>query len=108
MITEERAEAAVEYLRDTADLYGQTCGREKLSDLSLKRIKALQMISAPPGSVADREAFAYASADYKAAMEEAKDATAERETVRAKRQAAELTIEVWRSQYSARKAGINL
>ncbi len=108
MITEERAEAAVEYLRDTSELYGQTCGRQALAEMNLKRVKALQMIEAPPGSVADRESFAYASKPYADAMEELQNATMERETVRARRQAAELTIEVWRSQYSARKAGVSL
>jgi hypothetical protein len=106
MITEERAEAAVEYLRDTADLYGQTCGRLALAEKNLNRIKALQTIEAPGKSVAERETLAYASEAYAKALEELRDATTERETMRARRDAAELTIEVWRSQYSGRKAGV--
>jgi len=108
MISEERAEAAVEYLRDTAELYGQTCGRLALAEKSLSRVKALQAIEAPGKSATERDTIAYASEAYAAALKELSDATTERETVRAKRDAAELTIEVWRSQFSARKAGVNL
>lgn len=106
MKTEEQAEKAVDYLRDTAKQYGQMCGRMAYASSNLRRVKALQMLSAPPGSVADREATAYASADYLAAMEEERDATAEKETLRAMRDAAEFSFELWRSQNSARKAGL--
>jgi hypothetical protein len=106
MVTEERAEKAVDYLRDTAKQYGQMCGRMAYATSNLRRVKALQMIQAPPGSVADREAFAYASDAYKGAMEEEQNATADRETLRAMRDAAEFTFELWRSQNSARKAGV--
>lgn len=106
MKTEEQAEKAVDYLRDTAKQYGQFCGRMAYATSNLRRVKALQMIQAPPGSVADRESFAYASDDYKAAMEEEQNATADRETLRAMRDAAEFTFELWRSQNSARKAGV--
>jgi hypothetical protein len=106
MVTEERAEKAVEYLRDTAAQYGQMCGRMAYATSNLRRVKALQMIQAPPGSVADRESFAYASDAYEAAMKDEQDATTERETLRAMRDAAEFTFELWRSQNSARKAGV--
>jgi hypothetical protein len=106
MITEERAEKAVEYLRDTAERYGQLCGRMAYAASNLRRVKSLQMLEAPPSSVADREAFAYSSAAYLTAMEEERDATAERETSRAMRDAAEFTFELWRSQNSARRAGL--
>jgi len=108
MISEERAEKAIEYLRDTAKEYGQMCGRMVYAASNLRRTKALQMIQAPPGSVADREAFAYSSDAYKVAMEEEQNATADRETSRAMRDAAEFTFEMWRSQNSARKAGVNM
>jgi hypothetical protein len=106
MKTEEQAEKAVDYLRDTAKQYGQMCGRMAYASSNLRRVKALQMMQAPPGSVADRESFAYGSDAYKAAMEDERDATAERETLRAMRDAAEFTFELWRSQNSARKAGV--
>jgi hypothetical protein len=106
VIDESRAEKAVDYLRDTAKEYGQHCGRMAYATSNLRRVKSLQMLQAPPGSVADREAFAYASDAYKAAMEDEQNAVADRETMRAMRDAAEFTFELWRSQNSTRRAAI--
>lgn len=108
MISEERTEAAVEYLRDSAKRYGQARGYQAFADANLRRIKSLEMLAISEGSVADREARAYASAPYLQAIMELQNATADYETLRAKREAAVMTIEVYRSQNSARKAGINL
>ena len=106
MISEERAEAAVEYLRDNAAAIGQARGRQQFAENSLRRVKALNLPAAGP--MAEREAYAYASAEYLAALAELKDAVIEYETIRALREAAVYTIEVWRSQNSARKQGVNL
>lgn len=98
-------ERAVEFLRDTADQYGQMRGRVAYTEANLRRVKSLEMLGRE-GGVAAREAEAYASPAYLAAMEDEQNAVAEYETLRAKREAATMTIEVWRSQNSARKAGI--
>lgn len=105
MISESRVEKALEFLRDSAALYGQARGHAAYCEAQLRRIKALEMV-ARDGGVGEREAAAYASDAYKQAIEELRNATAESETLRAKRDAAEFTIEVWRSQSSARKQGI--
>lgn len=107
MISEQRVEQAVEYLRDTAKEYGQSKGRASYMEANLRRVKSLEMIS-HKGGVGEREAVAYASEAYKAAMEQMQNAVADMETMRALRDAAEYTIEVWRSQSSARKQGVNL
>lgn len=107
MITNERAEFAVEFLRDSAIEYGTARGHQAYCDANLRRVKALEMLGAE-GSLGDREAKAYASAAYQEAIEDLQDATAAYETVRAQREAAVMTIEVFRSQNSARKQGINL
>lgn len=106
MITEDRAEAAVAYLRDTADEYGKLVGHEKYTEKNLSRVKSLQVLEVKEGSNAAKEAAAYASEAYGKALIDMQNATAARETMRALRDAAELTIEVWRSQYSGRKAGV--
>ena len=106
MISEDRAEAAVEYLRDHAAAIGQARGRQQFAENSLRRVKALNMPE--EGSVAERERIAYASPEYLAALNELRDAVAEYETIRALREAAVYTIECWRSQNSARKQGVNL
>ena len=106
MISEDRVEAAVEYLRDTARQYGQARGRALYTENALRRVKALNMPA--EGAVAARESTAYASDAYEAALSEMENAVAEAETIRALREAAAYTIEVWRSQNSARKQGANL
>jgi hypothetical protein len=106
MISEERVEAAVEYLRDTAKPYGQARGRSLYTENNLRRVKALNMPC--EGPIAERESKAYASEPYKMALEDMENAMAEAETIRALREAAAYTIEVWRSQSSARKQGANL
>ena len=105
MISDERTEKAVEFLRDTAEQYGQMRGRVAYTSANLRRVKSIVMLSCE-GGVGAREAEAYASPAYLLAMEDEQNAVADYETLRAKREAAQMTIEVWRSQASARKAGI--
>ncbi len=107
MIDEERVENAVLYLRDTARDYGKARGRASYMEANLRRVKSLEMIS-KAGGVGEREAAAYASEAYRDAMEQMDNAVADMETIRALREAATYTIEVWRSQNSARKQGTNL
>ena len=106
MIDEDKVEAAVWYLRNSADSYGPARGHLAFSDANLRRVKSLKMLQ-EQGSVADREARAYASAEYLEAIEQLQNATADYETIRAKREAAVMMIELWRSQSSARKQGIS-
>lgn len=105
MVTEAQADGAVNYLRDTAEDYGKACGRLAYLDGNLRRIKALEMLTAK-GSLGEREAQAYASAAYKEALEQLEEATAQRETIRAMRDAAQARFEQWRSENSARKHGV--
>lgn len=105
MIDEDRVEGAVEYLRDTAKQYGQARGRASYMEANLRRVKSLEMVG-KTGGVGEREAAAYASDAYKAAMEDLENAVAEMETIKALREAANMTIETWRSQNSTRRQGI--
>ena len=98
----------MEFLRDTAEKYGQSRGYLAFADANLRRVKSIAMIALTEGSVADREAKAYSSPEYFQAMTEVQSATTDYETLRAQRDAAQFTIEVWRSQNSARKQGVNL
>ena len=104
MISEDRVEAAVEYLRDTAKQYGQARGRALYTENHLRRVKALVMLE-HTGSIGEREAQAYGSEAYQQALKDMEDAVAESETIRALREAASYTIEVWRSQNSTRRQG---
>lgn len=111
MIPEQTMEAALFKLDETADEYGKACGRVSYMEDNLKRVKALAELDAeaPEGvklTEAMRERIALTSAAYLTAMKDKKGAIYIREKLRAQRQAAEYTIEVWRSQYSGRKAGV--
>lgn len=96
------------FLRDSAQGYGEARGYQAFCDANLRRIKSLEMLAISEGSVADREARAYGSDAYLKAIQELQGATAAYETLRAQREAAVMTIEVYRSQNSARKQGLQL
>ena len=95
------------YLRDSAEAYSTARGHAVYCDANLRRVKSLQMIG-KEGTIAMLEAAAYASDEYQQAMSDLKNATYEMERLKALREGAVFTIEVWRSQNSARKQGINL
>ena len=93
MIEEERVEKAVWFLAGSSKDYGAARGHQAYCDANLRRVKALQMLENGNGGVADREARAYASLEYKAAMEELENAVARVETLRAQREGAVMLIE---------------
>ena len=105
MIKEQSIEKAVDWLRDTANAYGTMRGHVQYAEANLRRVKALEM-SGKVGGVGEREAAAYASDAYLAAMVEYRNAVAECETMRALREAAQMRIEVWRSQSATQRQGI--
>lgn len=104
MISEERAEKAVEFIRDHADEVGALYGRCKALDERKKVVKG-QVFLAAEGTVAEREASSHASDAYRAIVEEIENAWADYKAKELRLKAAELTIEIWRSQYSASKRG---
>lgn len=106
MITEDEAEVSVHFLQETAKQYGQMAGYLAFADANLRRVKSLEMLKASFGSVADREATAYASDAYLDAIRQLQNATADVETLRAQRDAAKFNFECWRSENSGRKAGL--
>lgn len=104
VITDEQAESAVEYLRDTAEELGRKRGAMEYREASLRRVKALQMLTFE-GSLGDREARAYASSDYREALEDHQNAVAEYETLRALREASDWELRVWQSEKSSYRQG---
>ncbi len=108
MISEDRCEGAVLYLRDSAEPYATARGHFLYAEADLRRVKSLYMTECQETTIALKEAEAYASDAYNEAMQRLQNATYEMEKLRALREAAVFTIEVYRSQNSARKAGINV
>jgi hypothetical protein len=99
MISEERVEAAVEFIRDNADRLGELIGHCKGVEYQAKIIKAQAYLDST-GTIQARESEALCTPEYKSIVEDIEDAWAEKATLETKLRAAELTIDVWRSQYS--------
>ena len=105
MISEQRVEAAVEFIRDHAEQLGHAVGHCKGLEQQRKVVKGQAFLASQLKTVSEREAKAYCSPEYKVIVEEIENAWAEAETLRTKLKAAELTIEVWRSQNSSKNRG---
>jgi nitrogenase subunit NifH len=105
MISEQRVEAAVEFIRDHAEQIGTLIGHVKGLEHQRKVVRGIQFLESEKKTVADREADAESSPEYKAIVEDIENAWSEAETLKTKMRAAELTIEVWRSQNSSRNKG---
>lgn len=94
---QERAAAAVEFLIDSAAEYGAAKADAVFASNSLRRIKAMAMRASDAGSVAMKEAEAYASEAYLDALQAEFEAVKDYETLRAKREAAVQRIDYWRA-----------
>ena len=103
MIDEERVEKALEYLRDSSTEYGKQAGAIKAAEHMIKQHRALAFIDAS-GTVAEREAKAQSDANVFRYQEELEDAEVAFRTIMARRKAAELLIEVWRTQSASNRA----
>lgn len=103
-INEGRAEKAVEFIRDHAERLGELIGACKALEHKRKVVQGQAFLEAD-GTVAERDAKAHTSTKYREVVEEIGNAWAEKETLATRLKAAELTIDVWRSQNSAAKRG---
>jgi len=103
MITDAYAEKALEYLNGTAKQYGEVCGLTELQAHNIKIYRSLGFLEAT-GTVAERESTAWVSQLVKDAVEAHSNAVAEKMEILTKRKAAELTIEVWRTQSASNRA----
>lgn len=104
MISEDRMETALNFLATTDSEYAQWCGQVMRSEFMLEAAEstAYAMLD---GSVEDRKKAAKLAEPVKKAQEDHVQAVVARETLRAQRKRAELTIEVWRSMNANRRAG---
>ena len=106
-MTPDEAERAVQYLVDTAFPYAAAKARQTKATAMLRHVKALAMKNSGEKAVSAQEAAAYASDEYKAAIEEEYQATLEAEKLKAGREAARIRVDFWRSlEASRREAGV--
>ena len=98
MITDEMVEAAVDYLRDSAD----SCAKKRAERLYLdeytRALKSLIMSEHLAETLGAQERFAYGDIRYRNHLEALKVAIWEDEKGRFLRDAAAAKIEAWRTQ----------
>ena len=105
-LSDERIEKALEFLTHSAKDYAEAKGLRVWLEHKIKTHKSAAFL-ANEGSVAEREARAYVSDEYRSATDALRDAIVDEEKLRALRVAAEAKIEVWRStQANLRAANI--
>lgn len=112
MISDERAEKAVEFIRDNAARHGQLKAAVSFHEYKARRVRsevflALEgpMSDGRKPTASDRDAVAMSAPSTLTAYEELRDVIAEEQMVRDQIQAAELTIEVWRTQAANQRRG---
>jgi hypothetical protein len=97
-------EITLQYIRDKAEPYAVAKSQMKYLEEYRKTKKALLMIEAAQEGIKtgqEREAYAYAHKEYIELLNGLKAATYESERLRLSIKAAELRIDVWRSQNAA-------
>lgn len=103
-VTQENAEAALHYLAETDVAYAEAKAQVERTTILCKRVRA-RITHGATGSVEHKKAEAEISLEAGEADDAYIESVREFETLRAKRQRAELTIDVWRSINSAMKRG---
>lgn len=103
MITDERAEQAFEYLRDTSEKIGAAKGRLERAEIMRKRVRKRLMLTSTAATVALREAEAETGAETQECDDEYIAAISDYETLRAKRDIEAIALEVWRTESANRR-----
>jgi hypothetical protein len=105
-LPEERdAGRALRYLEESEEAHARAVASREAAEAATKIARDSAFL-ASEGTVAERQALAGTSLDYRAALEKLEAAYVDLELLKAKRQRAILTLEVWRSLNSNRRAGI--
>lgn len=89
---------AIEFIYRNAPKYAKAKADRVQLEEYRKSKKAILFQQAPAGSIADREAYAYAHEDYVQLLEGLKQAVEIEETLRWQIEAARLKVEIWRTQ----------
>ena len=97
MITEQQAEAANDFIRDSASAYG-TAKANRVQLMEFRKSKKALLMNMKQGAQHERESFAYAHDDYIALLDGIREAVEIEEALRWRMKAAELKIEMYRTQ----------
>ena len=105
MISVERMEKALKYLAETDETFAYHKAHAARTEHKAKAIKQAQFLHSDEKTIAERQACAENSEEYKAAMDNYFEALRESEHVKNKRATESIVIEVWRSLNSSRNKG---
>lgn len=94
---------AVDYLIKTAPRFAKAKAERVYVENFLRSKKSLLMAQVE-GSIAAKEAYAYAHPEYQQLLEGLRAAVEAEETLKWKMTAAELSVEIWRSQEASNRA----
>ena len=97
MITDTQAEKAADWIRDNADNIANAKGERVYAEKYRKSLKAI-IFNEEDGSNAIRENKAYSDIRYLDHLSKLKEVVIEHEKLMAQKAAAEIKIEVWRTQ----------
>lgn len=97
MITDDQAERAADWIRDNSGKLATAKGERVYAEEYRKALKAI-LFNEAEGTMAERENYAYSHSKYLDHLEALKQAVIKDEELRARKAAAEIKVEVWRSQ----------
>ena len=101
----QRAEKAMDYLRESEEELARYKGLAKSVSSREKIALARLMLESPEKTVAAKKTWAEASPDFEKIVDESQEIMTEFALIEAKRERAEKTWETWRSLNSAMKQG---
>ena len=104
MISDERTEKALEFIRDHAAQIGQLRGQKAQLEHTMKVVKAQKFLSCD-GTVAERQAIADACPEFSALIEDYQNCVTDLETKLTLVKGAELTIAVWQTMSANQRRG---
>jgi hypothetical protein len=104
VITDDKVEEALGVIAKNAELVGQLRGQKEYLAHRIKIERGQRFLDAS-GTVGEREAWAWTHRQVKELCDEYRDCVTELETIATKFKAAELTVEVWRTQQANSRRG---
>ena len=104
MITDDQVEKALNYMAERAIEYSNLVGRCKGLEHRRKVVSSQQFLSST-GTVAERQASAEASDEYRTIINEIEAAETEKALIATHLERARLTIDVWRTQQASNRKG---
>ena len=106
MITEDEVIKAIEYIKKEAKNFAVTKAKRVTMEDYLKVVKSEQMNKSESTSLGQKESDAYASAEYKSALDARSHALEEETKMQWYYQAALATIDVWKTLEYTKRAEI--